>query len=354
MLVAAKLHLGGTRLALLLAIAWAVGACSPPAALAVQPPLPDPPLGPAAAVHVGRDEVILLRSGAATFDRIRAVIDGARSDIHLEMYEFSNRRMADAVIAAQTRGVRVQLIDDPSEASSVRMQSRLRDSGVDVLDYPVRKLMIDHVKLLVVDGTTAIVGGINWGSRSPANHDYDALIRGPAVRNLDRIFARDLVTCGRATRVPEPVVDPGITVAATLPSAEIRPLALDVLNQARRTLDLELFDLTDTGMIRALVSAHSRGVAVHVLLDPTQRSNTPSAEALRAQGVEMRWYRSHGELLHAKAVVADAATLLFGSANWSGGGFARNHEVDIEIPALPALAQQMEEQMSLDWNASAA
>ena len=67
----------------------------------------------------------------------------------------------------------------------------------------------------------------------------------------------------------------------------------------------------------------------------------------------MRLYRSLGELLHAKAIVADARAVLFGSANWSGGGFARNHEVDIEIVDSPAVAAAMLAQMALDWRASA-
>jgi phosphatidylserine/phosphatidylglycerophosphate/cardiolipin synthase-like enzyme len=44
--------------------------------------------------------------------------------------------------------------------------------------------------------------------------------------------------------------------------------------------------------------------------------------------------------------------VLFGSANWSGGGFARNHELDIELIAAPAVAGMLA-QMNLDWAASA-
>jgi phosphatidylserine/phosphatidylglycerophosphate/cardiolipin synthase-like enzyme len=58
-------------------------------------------------------------------------------------------------------------------------------------------------------------------------------------------------------------------------------------------------------------------------------------------------------LLHAKAIVADATSVLFGSANWSGGGFARNHELDIELAAAPVVAGEMLAQMQLDWAASA-
>ncbi len=310
-------------------------------------------LGPAPMTVVGSDQVTLLRSGPATFARIRMLIDSAQRSVHVEIYEFGQRGLATALIDAEHRGIAVSVIDDPSELSSVATAATLRAQGVDVLDYPIRSQMIDHVKLLVVDERVAVVGGINWGIRSPANHDYDAELRGPVVRNLDRVFVRDLVTCGREASVPDPLHDPSIVVAATLPGAEIRPLALGLIDGAVHSLDLELFVLTDTGVVHALEAAALRGIAVRVLLDPSQPSSNPAFHALRAAGIPVRWYIGSGELLHAKAIVADRTSILFGSANWSGGGFARNHELDIELAAAPVVAAEMLDQMDLDWTASA-
>jgi phosphatidylserine/phosphatidylglycerophosphate/cardiolipin synthase-like enzyme len=302
---------------------------------------------------VGADSVTLLRSGAATFAQLRALIDSARVSVRIEMYEFNHADLVAGVLAAHARGVDVSLIDDPSELHSAATAQRLRGYGIAVTDYPVRKLMIDHVKLLVVDSQVAVVGGINWGNASPANHDYDAMVRGPAVTNLERVFLRDLVTCGVRIAVPDALADHDITVASTLPGADIRPLALQLIGSAVRSLSLELFVLTDTTIVHALEGARGRGVAVRLLLDPSQHSSDPSYQSLTAAGVSVRWYRSRGELLHAKAIVADATAVLFGSANWSGGGFARNHELDIEMTHAPGIAAAITAQMDLDWAASA-
>ena len=333
--------------------AFSLAACAAVQAAGRDALAPAPLLGPAAPVRIGADQVTLLRSGDATFARLRSLIDAARFSIHVEIYEFQRRDLADALVAAVRRGVAVTVIDDPSELSSVANATLLRAQGVDVVDYPIRSEMIDHVKLLVVDARVAVVGGINWGTASPANHDYDAQVAGPVVTNLDRVFLRDLVTCGREVHVPDAMTDAAILVAATLPGAEIRPLALGLIGAARHSLDLELFVLTDTGIVHALEAAAQRGVSVRVLLDPSQPSSDPSYAALQTAGIDVRWYRSSGELLHAKAIVADRDAVLFGSANWSGGGFARNHELDIEMPAAPAVAGEMLAQMDLDWVASA-
>ena len=336
-----------------LAAAAMVFGCAQIQASALPPPRPAPLLGPAPPVLVGADQVALLRSGPATFARLESLINRAEVSIHVEIYEFGQHGLATALIAAKSRGVSVTVIDDPSELTSVATAALLRQAGIEVVDYPVRRQMIDHVKLLVVDAAVAVVGGINWGVNSPSNHDYDAEVRGPVVRNLDRVFDRDLATCGRTIPVPEPVADASIGVAATLPGVEIRPLAIGLIDGARQTLDLELFVLTDTGVVQALEAAAVRGVAVRVLLDPSQPSSDASYAALRGDGIQVRWYRSRGELLHAKAIVADATSVLFGSANWSGGGFARNHELDIDLISAPVIAAEMLAQMQLDWVASA-
>jgi phosphatidylserine/phosphatidylglycerophosphate/cardiolipin synthase-like enzyme len=177
-------------------------------------------------------------------------------------------------------------------------------------------------------------------------------VRGPAVANLDRVFRRDLVSCGRDVAVPEARHDPAILVAATLPSAEILPLVLAVITGAHHTLDIAMFTLTDTAVVSAMEQAHARGVAVRVLLDPSERPSDASAASLRAHGVPLRLYASTGEKLHAKAAIGDGASVVLGSANWTVSGFEHNHELDISIPANPAVAAAFEEQFASDWAAS--
>jgi phosphatidylserine/phosphatidylglycerophosphate/cardiolipin synthase-like enzyme len=116
---------------------------------------------------------------------------------------------------------------------------------------------------------------------------------------------------------------------------------------------MEQFVLTDTGIVRALVDAHRRGVSVRVLFDPDQHPTDPHAATLRDAGVDVRLYRGSGEKLHAKAAVADGETVVFGSANWTNSGFQHNHEIDVEITGSPAVAHEFESHMNADWAASA-
>ena len=339
-----------------LAIALVSAGCGPPpaatglrGAASTEAPL----LAPASAVRDGADSVTVLRSGEPTFGELYRLIENARTSVEVEVYEFGRADLAAALIGAHRRGVAITVIDDPSESATAATSLGLRADGIDVADYPIRARMIDHVKLLVVDATVAVVGGINWGAGSAANHDFDVEVRGPAVDNLGRIFTRDLVTCGRVEVVPPARPDTAVLVGATLPGAEILPMVLALIAGSRGSLDVAMFTLTDAAAVNAMEAAHARGVVVRVLLDPSQRASDPSAASLRAHGVPVRLYRSSGEKLHAKAAIADRASVVVGSANWTVSGFEHNHELNVTIPDDTAIATAFEQQFESDWSASA-
>jgi cardiolipin synthase len=339
-----------------LALAAIVCACGT-ATAAERPhraPAPPYPATAGPAVGIGGDTVRILPRGSTAFPVILSLIAGARTSVEVEMYEFGRDDIATALVDAHRRGVPVAVIVDPSVEVTRATEDTLRGAGVDVIDYPVRKQMIDHVKLLVVDHRVAVVGGINWGATSDRNHDVDAAVTGPAAANLDRVFATDLIASGRMADVPPLAPDDRLLVAATLPAPSIRPLVLRLIDDATSSLDLELYVLTDTGVVHAIERARARGVAIRVLLDPSQRPSDGPAAALTAAGVSVRHYRSSGEKLHAKVGIADGRTAVFGSANWTTSGFQHNHEVDVEILDVPAIAAQLTAMMEADWSASAA
>lgn len=343
-----RLRIAAVALAsLLTACGGAAASAAPDAPALPYPATAGPP------VAVGADTVQVLPRGSTAFPVILSLIRGATRSVEAEIYEFGRDDIASALLEAHRRGVTVTLIVDPSVSVTRLTASRLRAAGVDVLDYPVRRQMIDHVKLIVVDGSVAVVGGINWGASSDRNHDVDAAVSGPAAHNLDRIFHADLIACGRAAAVPAPDDDDRVLVAATLPGTDIRPLVMQLIDGARSSLDLELYVITDTGVVHAIEAAAARGVAVRVLIDPGQRPSDGSAAALTSAGIALRRYRTSGEKLHAKLGVADGRVSLFGSANWTAGGFQRNHEVDVEVLDAPAVAARLTAMVDADWSASA-
>jgi len=340
-------------LALLLAIL--VASCGPGLARSPDTAVPAAPdaVGTLQPVTVGPDTVLPLPGGATAFATIRSLLAQARRTIHLEMYEFQRHDLAALVTQSRARGVAVTAIMDPSERGSRSVWATLEAGGARVVAFPIEPQSIDHVKLLVVDGERAIVGGINWGRTSERNRDYDVLVWGPVVENLERVFDQDLALAGVPVVLPAPRTDASIRVLVTRPAEALRAAVLDALAAARHTVDVEMFVLSDRQVLEALTAAARRGVLVRVLLDPGQPQNAAALAELRRAGARARAFRPRaGEKLHAKAGIFDGATLIFGSCNWSRSGFTRNHELDLLITD-PTVAQMFLAQLDADWVASA-
>ncbi|HEY3998731.1 MAG TPA: phospholipase D-like domain-containing protein, partial [Candidatus Xenobia bacterium] len=123
------------------------------------------------------------------FCQVDRLLDEAR-DIRIEMYSLDQPDIVDKLIARARQGVPVEIVLDPPrkdirDVGKAEAMVRLAEAGAMVRISPLqRSNQRDHVKLLVVDGCKAIIGGMNWGGHSPQNHDYDLLVEGPLVADM--------------------------------------------------------------------------------------------------------------------------------------------------------------------------
>lgn len=130
---------------------------------------------------------------------------------------------------------------------------------------------------------------------------------------------------------------------------EIREALLELLNGAQRSIDVEMYVLTDDEVVTALERAEGRGVEVRVILDPNQSGNQKHLERLEANGVEVKWFPiTKPALMHRKLAIVDGERFFAGSVNWSYNGLARNEELML-IVMDPPIAKKLDEIFSEDW-----
>jgi cardiolipin synthase A/B len=308
---------------------------------------------PAPLTSIGPDALRLWQD-AAIFTPVRQLIDAAGPGdlVWAEMYEFGRDDLATALRQARDRGADVRLVVDRTVPASAATADRLLAAGLAVRAYPVddRRHQIDHVKLLLT-GSRALVGGMNWGDTSYRNHDYAYETEAPAV--LDRLRAIYLQDWSLSGGRPAPVAPASGSVAETTPGEEIRARLMESLAAATRSVEAEVFVLTDPDVIAGLAAARRRGVGVRMLLDPNQDVNRPSFDLLRESGVDVRWYPvPPGARLHAKAALFDGRRLLVGSANWTRSGLSVNHELDLLFEDAKT-AGTFASRFETDWSISA-
>jgi phosphatidylserine/phosphatidylglycerophosphate/cardiolipin synthase-like enzyme len=155
----------------------------PQSALAFQPVQPPavlesaPPLSPFAAT--GTVQYAFAPHDSADLMIIEA-LDAAREQILMQAYSFTHRRIADALMRAQRRGVDVRVIADQEQTAQLdpTLMRALARSGIAVLVDPQHAAA--HNKIIIIDGTRAncavMTGSFNFTYAAQNRNAENALI----------------------------------------------------------------------------------------------------------------------------------------------------------------------------------
>jgi len=183
----------------------------------------EPPVREPAAVDVeygwqGNNRVVLLENGEAYFPRVFEAMREAKTEILLETFivfeDKVGNELQEVLIEAAKRGVRVTASFDGFGCGELTTGylTALSEAGVHIqmFDPAPKHLGIRtnwfrrlHRKIVVVDGTVAFIGGINFSGDHladfgpEAKQDYSVEVQGPAVADIHH-FA--LLQSGRPAR----------------------------------------------------------------------------------------------------------------------------------------------------------
>jgi len=253
---------------------------------------------------------------------VTSLIASAKQSVDVEMYELGAPAIEQALLSAAGRHVKVLVVLDATERYSQQAAKGLAQGGVKVVLVHVTN-GIDHIKALSIDGgRAALIGGVNWGPGSSGNWDGDVYI--PHDPALNAMVVADSTGAQSASG---PLALHGPAIKAALISA---------IEGAKSSIDVAANYLTEWDVQDALVAAVKRGVTVRVLLNGSAYGAARAAAYLKGRGVAVRYAQGW---LHAKYIVADGATLVIGSANFSESGLdGRNHEADVMLTGNPAQA----------------
>lgn len=315
----------------------------------------------------------------------------ARRRILLAGYTLTSEQVADALIAAERRGVVVRVLVDAEPVGGrtvrgARALDRLAAAGVDVrvLGGPRARFDYHHPKYAVVDDRALVltenwkpagVGGKSsrgWGlvvDSSPVAADLAGLFRVDAGWNdaipwrrhrRGRTFETETPAEGDYPSRFEPtdVTAAGVRVLTAPGNAE--SALVGVVDGADRRVDViqPSIGRRDGPLLRATIRAAERGVTVRVLVSGAwyvAEENAALVEWLngvatrRDLPLTARVAEPAGryEKIHAKGVVADGVVVV-GSLNWNENAVSENREVALAVRS-EALATYFRESFAADW-----
>jgi len=301
------------------------------------------------------NRIELLCCGAEYFPALESAIAGARHEVRLETYIFADdetgQRIAAALIAAAQRGVAVYVAYDGFGSSGHigKLAETMEAGGVNVgifrpenwwQKFRRSRLRRLHRKLVLIDGRTAFVGGINIIddlNMPPPRHprfDYAVSVHGVIVEPIAETMQDIWPQLRRADGSR-----PGSKTACAVncePSGDLRAIFTIRDNVShRRDIEREylaaILAARDEIIIanayffpgrrfrRGLLRAARRGVKIKLFLQGRQEyilqyyATRALYGTLLDAGVEIYEYRP--SFLHAKVAVIDGDWATVGSSN---------------------------------------
>jgi cardiolipin synthase len=319
----------------------------------------------------GDNKVKLLINGEEKFPEVLSALKQAQKHIHIEYYIFEDDEtgtmITDMLIQKAKEGLAVRFIYDDFGSRSIRKKivPRLKEAGVQV--YPFYEIIFlatanrinyrNHRKIIVIDGTTSFVGGINISDRYVNNNssknwvywrDTHIRIDGSGTNYLQYVFLCDWNFCANEKLSPEPgfftlpgnhSTDTLVQIAASGPDSN-KPTILysliESIGRAKKEILITTpYFIPGQSLQDMLCVAAMGGVSVKLLVPGISDSRIVNAaarsyyEELLEAGVEIYLYNKG--FIHAKTIVMDGMISMVGTANMDYRSFELNFEVNAII-----------------------
>ena len=316
----------------------------------------------------------LLRTGEQAYRSLMDAIASARRSICITTFllgrDETGRAILDALADKARQGVAVYLLMDAigSRKASARFLSGYRAAGgsyasfMPMLHLPFRGRanLRNHRKLVLVDGQSAIVGGMNLAreymgppTRGPRWRDLSMVVRGPAVADLGLVFRSDWEFASSQplelppVKTSDPAGGLSLQVMPSGPDVEgdfvYDHILTGVFNAQKRIWIVTPYFIPDDPLTKALCIAARRGLDVRVVVPAV--SNHRLADLVRRgflrevqEAGGTVWLFKPG-MLHAKVILLDDSVSVLGSMNMDMRSLFLNYEIALIVHSQETAGQ---------------
>lgn len=319
------------------------------------------------AVLTSNNSVQVLRNGAETFPEIFQAIERAKHHIHLEYYIVEDDQIGnylrELLIRKSQEGVEVRFIyDDVGSWELKRKWLRtMSDAGVKVdcfmrVRYPLLTSKVNyrnHRKILVVDGDTAFVGGLNFADRYQDGvpgigpwRDTHLKVIGGAATALQIIFMADWYFVSKEILKGEKYFNPFesgdgklVQISASGPDSDWESIGQAYFSAIASATEYVYIStpylMPPSDIVTALKTSALGGIDVRIIVPGisdaiTAKWGTNSyIEELLEAGIKVYFYKAG--FIHSKVIVVDGVFSSVGTANLDFRSLETNFEVNAMI-----------------------
>ncbi len=321
------------------------------------------------------NRVELLVDGEATYGAMLNAIASAESYVLVQFYIVKDgtvaRRLREALIEKARSGVRVYFIYDEIGCLGLPANylNTMRDASIEVSGFKTtrghrNRFQINfrnHRKLLVVDGHTGFIGGLNLADEYLTYRDTHLRVDGPAAQHIQFSILKDWYWATR--QIPEvskaiqleAADDQKVAIVNTGPAdamANCSSLYATIVHTARQRLWMTSpYFVPDDVMVRALQAAAIRGVDVRILLPGKADHRFVELASFTYYNEMMdcgvRLFRYQDRFLHQKVLLVDDRLAGVGTVNLDNRALYLNFEATALV-ADDRFAKRVEAMLKTD------
>ncbi|MFN2241306.1 MAG: phospholipase D-like domain-containing protein [Anaerolineae bacterium] len=270
-------------------------------------------------------------------EALAADIDRAQASVDVAAYDFDLESVAEALVAAYRRGVRVRMVTDSDNTEELGVR-QLRSAGVPVIEDGRDAIM--HNKFVVIDGQVVWTGSWNLTeSGTYRNNNHVARIAsGQLSENYtaefeemfeEREFGPDSPA---STPHPQLVVADGseeIRIESYFaPEDRVADRLVELLAGAEDSIRFMAFSFTDDRLGDEMIRQHEAGLTVQGVFEGRNADPVYSEFGRMVEAQPRMDVRLDGNtyMMHHKVIIVDDKAVALGSFNFSEAADTVNDE----------------------------
>lgn len=276
-------------------------------------------------------------------EKLAAAIDGAQKSVDVAAFEFGLERVADALIRAQQRGVRVRLVTD-SDYEDTASLIRVRGARIPVVTDERSAFM--HNKFVVIDERQVWMGSWNLTNNCTYRNNNNAVVIESKLLaenytvEFEEMFIDRAFGVTSPDNTPHPIIDLNGVLLENYFEAEgdVRTRIMELIREAKSSVYFMAFAFTDDDIAKAMIDRHRAGVEVGGVMAARNVQGLGSVfEPLQKAGVDIL-PDGNPYTMHHKVIIIDGEIVITGSYNFTASA-ANSNDENVLIIHSPEVAR---------------
>jgi phosphatidylserine/phosphatidylglycerophosphate/cardiolipin synthase-like enzyme len=267
-------------------------------------------------------------------EQVAASMDTAQRTLDVVVYEFNWEPLAEAMVRAAERGVKVRLVTDTdtvNDEEGKQIIAQLKAANIPFVDDQRSAIM--HDKFVVIDGATLWTGSMNFtiNDAFKNNNSFMEIRSTRLAENYTAKFEQMFTQkeFGESLTAPNQTVTIGGTEVENYfsPDAGVAAAILEELQAAQKSIYFIAFTFTRDDMANVLIDKAQAGLTVQGVFETRQvAAGADQAWNILTQAALNVRQDGNPRTMHHKVFIIDGETVVMGSYNFTKAAEQDNDE----------------------------